>query len=294
MKGVPKTRIYRIIRRGEVRVNGSRCRPADRLAVGDRVRLPPIRSAATKPEGDIPLALQGLERRILHLDDHLLVIDKPAGVAVHGGSGIPVGLIEALKQTTFRGEYLELAHRLDRDTSGCLLLARERGVLLELHRMFRREGMAPGKHYTALLHGAFPVPRRWITDPLRRYRDSVSGQSRVSAGEGQPARTLVEVRARYPASTLVALRLETGRMHQARVHCASAGYPVLGDDTYGDRPANRAARRAGLRRLFLHATRLELRHPVSGERLAVTAPLAAELKAYLEVAAAADVVPDGE
>ncbi|GJL80978.1 MAG: pseudouridine synthase [marine bacterium B5-7] len=287
LKGLPRSRLYRIIRRGEVRINGSRCLPSTRLATGDVVRIPPVRTAHdANNTAPLPKALKMLDSRVLYQDEHLLVIDKPAGVAVHGGSGIPFGVIEALKRSSLAGEFLELGHRLDRDTSGCLVLARTRKALLSIHEAFRREAELVSKVYLAL------AARKWLDDrgdhfridhPLERYRDPLTGHSRMRVSSiGQSAASQVELVRRFDSACLVKVHLETGRMHQARVHLASVGLPVAGDDIYGDSGCNKALRDCGLKRLFLHASTLSFNHPENGQRQVFDAPLAPELSDVIE------------
>ncbi len=283
LKGVPRTRLYRIIRRGEVRVNGGRCRPADRLAEGDTVRVPPVRVAVRDDTAPPPPALAQPRDLIVYEDDHLLVIDKPAGVAVHGGSGIRVGVIEALKRSGLARDFLELGHRLDRDTSGCLVLARSRPALVGLHRLFRRDEAGVVKRYTALLHGAWDGGRSRIDAPIQRYRDAATGQSRARVSDdGQASTSIVSTDEVFPNATLVSVELLTGRMHQARVHCRHLGYPILGDPLYGDFRANRRFREYGLHRLFLHAAALAMPHPVSGRPMRFSAPLDRVLTGVLD------------
>ncbi len=282
LKGVPKSRLYRIIRRGEVRVNGARSSPSTRLEAGDVVRVPPIRTASPARVGPVPAALADADTLILYEDEHLLVIDKPAGVAVHGGSGIGAGVIEALKRQRQGDGFLELGHRLDRATSGCLVLAKSREALLGLHRLFRRDDAGVVKRYTALALGRWRGGRRRIDAPLARRRDASRGRARVVVAEdGRPAVTIVEPLTRYEEATLVRVTLETGRMHQARVHLAHAGHPIAGDPVYGDFSANRRLAEVGLGRMFLHASNLEFPHPVTGVKVRCAARLGAALEQVL-------------
>lgn len=282
LKGVPKSRLYRIIRRGEVRVNGARSSPATRLEAGDVVRVPPIRTAAPAGAGPVPAALADAGSLVLYEDAHLLVIDKPAGVAVHGGSGIGAGVIEVLKRQRHGDGFLELGHRLDRDTSGCLVLAKSREALLGLHRLFRRDDAGVVKRYTALALGRWHGGRRRIDAPLARRRDAARGRARVVVAEdGRPAVSIVEPVTRYEEATLVRVTLDTGRMHQARVHLAHAGHPIAGDPVYGDFAANRRFAEAGLGRMFLHASELSFPHPVTGVGVRCDAPLGEELEGLL-------------
>ncbi len=280
LKGVPRSRIYRLLRKGEVRVNKGRAKPEYRLKEGDIVRLPPVRTGA--PER--PLVDAGrfawLNDRILYEDDSLLVIDKPPGLAVHGGSGVSVGLIEALRALRGEGAALELAHRLDRDTSGCLIIAKTREALLGLHRLLKEGGLR--KTYLALLVGRWKGGNLDVDVALEKGRD-VAGEKRVAvAAEGQAARSHFRPRDRYRDATLVEIDLHTGRTHQARVHAAHLGHPVAGDEKYGDRDDNRRYRKLGIRRLFLHALRLSFPHPVTGQTLTVESPLPDDLAQGLD------------
>ena len=282
LKGVPRTRVYRIIRKGEVRINGSRCKASTRIHCGDRIRVPPLRVASAAHPGPIPPALERLERRILHEDEHLMVLDKPGGVAVHGGSGLRMGLIEALKRHPVAGGFLELAHRLDRDTSGCLVLARNRAALTALHARFRAAGGVE-KRYLALCAGAMTRPSLTVRAPLRRVAAARGGDGRVTTGAcGKPAVTRLKRLERFERASLVRIELGTGRTHQARVHCRHAGLPILGDTRYGDFEANRDFRRHGLERLFLHAARVRFTHPATGETLSIEAPLPDDLQGVLD------------
>ena len=274
-KGVPKSHVYRILRSGEVRVNGKRVGPDCRLQAGDELRIPPIRlDASAKPP--IPV---GRAYRIVHEDDGLLVVDKPAGLAVHGGSGVSFGVIEQLRRQRPEARCLELAHRLDRDTSGLLLVAKKRSVLTRLHDLFRDGGIE--KRYLALVKGRWRDPLRHVRLALHKYLTE-AGERRVSVGqEGKAAHSIVRLVARWENFSLVDVELKTGRTHQIRVHLAHLGFPLCGDDKYGDFELNRALRKQGLARMFLHAGRLAFDHPVSGERLELKAGLPEELLAFL-------------
>ncbi len=279
LKGVPRSRLYRIIRKGEVRINGSRCKPATRIARADIIRVPPLRLPQKGDPPPIPASLRNLDRNVIYEDQDLLVIDKPSGAAVHGGSGLSMGIIEALKQSEYFKGYLELAHRLDRETSGCLVLARNRVALTRLHEMLRRDHGAITKIYTALVAGNLPRESRRIDVPLQRYREAGSGQSRVRVHkDGRASLTLLEPRLHFQHATLVRLSLLTGRMHQARAHCRHIGHPVLGDPIYGDFEMNRRFESEGLKRLFLHASELGFPHPRSNKPLRISAPLPPELE----------------
>ncbi len=281
LKGVPKSRIYRMLREGEVRVSGRRAKPEYKVAEGDEIRIPPVR-VADKP--DIPHASpvgQPLLDRVLYRDDALLVIDKPAGQAVHGGSGVSLGVIEQLRQELPDARFLELAHRLDRETSGVLVLALKRSALVEMHRMLR-DG-EPKKTYLALATGRWRDPVRHVKLPLQRYLND-DGERRVAVDdEGQRAHTIFRLRRGYADFTLLEAELKTGRTHQIRVHLAALGHPIAGDDKYGRAEVNRALKKRGLRRMFLHAARLEIKHPLSGAPLVVEAPLADDLQHFLDL-----------
>ncbi|MGZ8212052.1 MAG: RluA family pseudouridine synthase [Burkholderiales bacterium] len=279
LKGVPKSHIYRIVRSGEVRVNGSRVGPAYRLKPGDRVRLPPVsvspRSASVPPPASAPR----LAGRILYEDEALLAIDKPAGTAVHGGSGVSMGLIEQLRQERPEARFLELVHRLDRDTSGVLLLAKKRSALTALHAQLR-EGRVL-KCYVALVKGRWQAANMAVKLPLHKYVLQ-SGERRVRVhAEGQAAHTIVRRKKAYDDLTLVEAELKTGRTHQIRVHLAHLGHPIAGDGKYGDFELNRTLARRGLKRMFLHACKLAFVHPVSAKPLTLEAPLPPDLVAFL-------------
>jgi 23S rRNA pseudouridine955/2504/2580 synthase len=274
LRGVPKSHVYRVLRSGEVRVNSGRVGPAYRLRVGDRVRVPPVRvstAVRTAKPAEFP---------IVHEDAYILVVDKPAGVAVHGGSGVSYGVIESLRAARPQAKLLELAHRLDRDTSGLLMVAKKRTALVELHRMLR-EGEVE-KLYATVIKGAPAEDTFELTAPLHKYV-TPGGERRVSVREGgMEARTRVRVRKRGDEFSLLEVRLLTGRTHQIRVHLAHAGHPVLGDDKYGDFELNRGLAKQGVKRLFLHAGRLAFTHPVTGERLRLEAPLPADMARFAE------------
>jgi 23S rRNA pseudouridine955/2504/2580 synthase len=281
LKGVPRSLVYRILRSGEVRVNKGRVRPAHRLAVGDQVRIPPLR----RPEVESPAApseqlTETLDAAILFEDTHLLVIDKPAGLAVHGGSGLRLGLIEALRAMRPHTE-LELAHRLDRDTSGCLVISKRRSALRGLHAQLRDGDME--KRYMALLCGRLAEWRVRCRAPLLKGQ-SRGGERivRVDRDAGKPAETWFRRRRTFDDLTLADIKLLTGRTHQIRVHAAYLGAPVAGDDKYGDADANRRLRALGLRRLFLHAASLRFRPRPDAEPIVVEAPLPDTLRAVLD------------
>ena len=289
MKGVPKSRLYRALRGGEVRVNGARKKAPYQLCVGDKLRIPPIRrsgrsgrsATATATASRIPPAL--LEKiPALFEDRDLLVVDKPAGLAAHGGTGMDYGLIEALRQLRADLPYLELAHRLDRETSGCLMLAKSRASLLALQAQLGK-ARSVGKGYVALVKGAWRGGAREIDKPLPRHnRTAVAGTSVAALGEsGLEAHSVFTPRRPLRHCTLMDIRLLTGRTHQARRHAAAAGHPIAGDWLYGDPDFNRAAKKAGLTRLFLHAEHLRLTHPTTGAALDIHSPLPAALEEAL-------------
>ena len=275
LKGVPKSHVYRVLRSGEVRVNSGRIKPEYRLKAGDKIRIPPIRIAEKKPQTAKPLGLP-----VVFEDASLIVIDKPSGVAVHGGSGVSFGVIESLRAERPEAKFLELAHRLDRDTSGLLILCKKRSALVELHRMLR-EGEVE-KIYLALAKG---VPARKsfdVTESLHKYV-TAQGERRVAVREdGKTAATKVKVMRQGASFSLLEVRLMTGRTHQIRVHLAHAGHPVLGDDKYGDFPLNRELAKQGVKRLFLHAASLSFKHPLSGAALAFKAAVPDGMKSFIE------------
>jgi len=282
LKGVPRSHIYRMLRKGEVRVNKGRVGAAYRLREGDNVRLPPVRVAPPRvSQGPPPDVLERIRQAIVLEDTRVLVLNKPAGLAVHGGSGIEHGVIEALRLLRPTEQGLGLAHRLDRDTSGCLLLAKRRSALRVLHQLFRDGGV--DKRYLALLAGRWSREKADVNLALRK-NTLRSGERvvRPDAG-GKPALTRFRVLRRFDQATLVEARLETGRTHQIRVHAASLGTPILGDEKYGDPEANRWARNLGLRRLFLHARLLALTWPHEDRPLRIEAPLSPDLEEFLKV-----------
>jgi 23S rRNA pseudouridine955/2504/2580 synthase len=274
-KGVPKSHVYRILRSGEVRVNSKRIGPEYRLQLGDEVRIPPLQLIADRK----PAVPVGREYRIAYEDDGLLVVDKPAGMAVHGGSGVSFGVIEQLRRQRPLARFLELAHRLDRETSGLLLIAKKRRALTALHEMFRAGRI--GKRYLALVKGRWRDPLRHVKLALHKYLTE-EGERRVSVSrDGKAAHSIVRLVARWENFSLVQVELETGRTHQIRVHLAHLGHPLCGDDKYGDFPLNKALQRQGLGRMFLHAGKLEFDHPITGERLRLAAELPEDLKDFL-------------
>jgi 23S rRNA pseudouridine955/2504/2580 synthase len=282
LKGVPKTHVYRVIRSGEVRLNKGRAAADTRLALGDEVRVPPVRTAAPKDESLVPAR----EFVPLFEDEHLLAIDKPAGVAVHGGSGVSFGVIEQLRRARPAAKFLELVHRLDKETSGVLLLAKKRSALTHLQDQFRERGTH--KVYTALVNGRWPASKKVIDVALLKTLDAQGErQVRVAAAGNDQARrsiTLVKVVRALARHTLLDVTLKTGRTHQIRVHLAHEGHPIVGDPKYGDFTLNRALARGEHRfgRMFLHARHLAFDHPASGERVALDAPLPSECTRLLQ------------
>jgi len=278
-KGVPKSHLYKAVRGGEVRVNKGRVSVSYRIQEGDSVRIPPLRLPSPAQPNPIPKA----RFTPVYEDEALLVIDKPAGVAVHGGSGVAFGVIEQLRAARPDAQFLELAHRLDRDTSGLLMLAKSRKALLKLHAMLR-EG-AGRKCYLALVEGDWVNDRQHLRYPLYKYL-TASGERRVRVDPaGKPAHTIVTLRHRYGRYSLVGAELRTGRTHQIRVHLCASGHPIVGDDKYGRDETRAWFASQGLRRMFLHAWRLEISHPLTGQTLPLQADLPQECVRALEVLA---------
>jgi 23S rRNA pseudouridine955/2504/2580 synthase len=294
LKGVPKTHVYRVIRSGEVRINKGRAAADTRLVLGDEVRVPPVRMSEPKSEASVPPR----EFAVLFEDDHLLAIDKPAGVAVHGGSGVSFGVIEQLRRARPAAKFLELVHRLDKETSGVLLLAKKRSALTNVQDQFRERGTV--KVYAALVNGVWPVSKKVIDVALLKTLDA-QGERHVRAvnavlrqaqddrglRQAQAARrsiTLVKVARLFAQHTLLDVTLKTGRTHQIRVHLAHEGHTIVGDPKYGDFAANRLMARGEHRfaRMFLHARHLAFDHPAGGERIALDAPLPIECVQLLE------------
>jgi 23S rRNA pseudouridine955/2504/2580 synthase len=308
LKGVPKTHIYRIIRSGEVRINKGRCSAETRIAAGDSVRIPPVRVSESAQEkaqsmqaagnavaaGNVPAKTFS----ILFEDEHFLAIDKPAGVAVHGGSGVSFGVIEQLRMARPQAVYLELVHRLDRETSGILLIAKKRSALKNLQDQFRERETA--KTYLAMVLGHWPANKKVLDKPLHKYLLSskdggAEGERRVKVvakddPDGMPSLTLVKVHSVNEGSaprpySLLEVTIKTGRTHQIRVHLASEGMPIVGDDKYGDFALNKELQRTagpeGLKRMFLHAWRFGCKHPATGKRVDLRAELPPELSGFL-------------
>lgn len=304
LKGVPKTHVYRIIRSGEVRVNKGRASADTRVHTGDIVRLPPVRVSERMADKALEMEKLAVTYKtagrtsalkdfpVLLEDDHLLAIDKPAGVAVHGGSGISFGVIEQLRMARPQAKFLELVHRLDRETSGILLIAKKRSALTHLQNQFRER--ETGKTYLALVVGTWPANKKVLDKPLHKFLLE-NGERRVKVThkddpDGMKSVTLVKVAQRFAHFTLLEVTIKTGRTHQIRVHLASEGYPIAGDDKYGDFQFNKALLKQSsqrsehntpLKRMFLHAWRLQLTHPSTGERVELLADLPPELQNYL-------------
>ena len=290
LKGVPKSHIHRIIRAGEVRLNKKRCKPDSRIQTGDLLRIPPVRTAEKQRSSENRAqAVPAREFTIIYEDDALLVIDKPAGIAVHGGSGVSFGVIEQIRRARPDARYLELVHRLDKDTSGLLMIAKKRSALVKLHEAIRNDH--PKKIYLALGVGKLPNDSFHVKLPLFKYTGA-QGEKMVRVSEdGQSAHTIFRVLNRFSDDllhqvglshlTLVQATLKTGRTHQIRVHLQSQDCPIAGDERYGDYQANKRLQKLGLKRMFLHASELHLAHPLTGEKLILKAPLPQELAQFV-------------
>ena len=283
LKGVPKSMIYRIVRKGEVRVNKKRIKPEYKLQPGDEVRIPPVR-IAERDEAPVSAKLDkvaALNDCIIFEDDHLLVLNKPSGTAVHGGSGLSFGVIEGLRALRPEARFLELVHRLDRETSGVLLVAKKRSALRALHEQLRMKGMQ--KDYLALVRGQWQSHCKVVQAPrLKNILQSGERIVRVNA-EGKPSETRFKVEERFEHATLVKASPVTGRTHQIRVHALHAGHPIAFDDRYGDRDFDAELKGTGLDRLFLHAAALRFEHPNTGETMRVEAPMDKKLRHCLDV-----------
>ena len=290
LKGVPKSHIHRIIRAGEVRLNKKRCKPDSRIQTGDLLRIPPVRTAEKQRSSENRAqAVPAREFDIIYEDDALLVIDKPAGIAVHGGSGVSFGVIEQIRRARPEARYLELVHRLDKDTSGLLMIAKKRSALVKLHEAIRNDH--PKKIYLALGVGKLPNDSFHVKLPLFKYTGA-QGEKMVRVSEdGQSAHTIFRVLNRFSDDllhqvglshlTLVQATLKTGRTHQIRVHLQSQQCPIAGDERYGDYQANKRLQKLGLKRMFLHAAELHLDHPLTGEKLILKAPLPQDLAQFV-------------
>jgi 23S rRNA pseudouridine955/2504/2580 synthase len=275
LKGVPRSHVYRVLRSGEVRVNSGRIDATYRVQPGDRVRIPPVRTA--EPAGR-PVA-RPVDFPVVYEDDALLVVDKPSGTAVHGGSGVSHGVIEALRAARPAARFLELVHRLDRETSGLLVVAKKRSALVALQEQFRAR--EPQKRYLTLARGRWTQGARTVTLGLRRYL-TAAGERRVAVDrDGRESRTTFTLMRPLDDFSLLAADIETGRTHQIRVQLTHLGYPIVGDDKYGDFELNRRAARDGLKRMFLHAAELGFAHPLTGAPLRLSSPLPADLERFL-------------
>lgn len=282
LKGVPKSHIYRLIRGGEVRVNSKRIAADYRLQMEDKIRIPPVR-LAQKPQAAVATGRKGderLQKAIIYQDDALLVVDKPSGMAVHGGSGISQGVIEQLRFDFPEAKFLELVHRLDRETSGVLLVAKKRSALVALHQAMR-DGQVD-KRYLCLVKGQWHNERQHVKFPLHKFLTQ-DGERRVMVrDDGQTAHTIFTLQRSWHDFSLLEAELKTGRTHQIRVHLAHLGFPIAGDDKYGDFNLNKELQKKGLRRMFLHAYQLTLAHPLTGEPLVLKAPLPEELERFMQ------------
>lgn len=282
LKGVPKSMIYRIVRKGEVRVNKKRIKPEFKLEIGDEVRIPPVRVSEENPR-QAPSAnlhrVSQLEARILFEDKHILVLNKPAGIAVHGGSGVDYGVIEALRSLRPQQKFLELVHRLDKETSGVLLVAKKRSALRHLHDQLRNKQMQ--KDYLALVRGEWQSHDRVVKAPLLKIT-LPSGERIVRVNsEGKPSETHFRIMQRYEGATLVKASPVTGRTHQIRVHCQYVGHPIACDEKYSEQKFDDSMRALGLNRLFLHAAQLRFIHPETEVTTEIQAPLDDELQTLL-------------
>jgi len=279
-KGVPRSHVYQLIRSGQVRVNSGRVQPRYRLKDGDSVRIPPVRRRSVPAITDVGEGLAWLAERIIYEDDRLLVVDKPAGLAVHGGSGLDFGLIEGLRSLRPGLKTLELVHRLDRGTSGCIMVAKRRSALRRLHTLIRDGDI--GKRYLALVKGQWQYGEIVIDTPLAAGRGSSPTKVRPDAN-GKPALSVFRLVNHYGnVASLIEIEIKTGRTHQIRVHAASSGHPIAGDDRYGDPSFNSQCITLGLKRMFLHAQLIEFVWPDSDEEFIVSAPLPMELKSTLD------------
>jgi len=279
LKGVPKSHIYRILRSGEVRVDSKRVEATHRLQMGEVVRIPPVRVAAPAEKVGIAPAMPRFTESIVYEDDAMLVLDKPAGMAVHGGSGISRGVIEQLRWERPQAKFLELAHRLDRETSGILLVGKKRSALTKLHEMMRENHMR--KRYLVLVKGHWQEQKKRVVLPLKKY-DLENGEKRVAVeAGGQHSETIFRLKQNLGEFSLLEAELVTGRTHQLRVQLAHLGFPIAGDDKYGDFALNKQLQKRGLKRMFLHSAETALHHPLTGEQLKLIAPLPKELDKFL-------------
>lgn len=281
LKGVPKSVIYRIIRKGEVRINKGRTKPDYKLCMGDSVRIPPLRESQAKSIPSAPKGkLAGIKNCIIHEDSDLIVINKPAGLAVHGGSGISLGVIESLRMLMPHAKRLELVHRLDRDTSGCLLVAKKASILKKMHEMIRANAME--KQYVALMKGSMKRNKVVADAPLKKFVTQ-SGERMVKvADDGKAAKTIFHPTQHFSQATLADITLITGRTHQIRVHSMHLGHSIAGDEKYGDKMFNKTMKAFGLNRLFLHARSLKFEHPATGEMINLLAKMDEQLISVLK------------
>ena len=280
LKGVPKSKIYRILRKGEVRVNKKRVKPEYKLQANDQIRLPPIRLEAQAPADIKTERIEYLEHAIIYEDDRLIVLNKPSGIAVHGGSGLNFGVIEGLRVLRPNAPFLELVHRLDRETSGCLLIAKKRSALRHLHEQLRSNKV--DKIYHALVKGYWPEKRHKVKAPL--YKNTLQGGERmVQVNDlGKPSETRFRVLSQFTHSSLVEAKPITGRTHQIRVHCLHAGHPIACDSKYGDAEFDKHIKNLGCARLFLHAATIRFIHPKSEQQVAFSAPYDNKLHSLME------------
>ncbi|MEO6023957.1 MAG: RluA family pseudouridine synthase [Burkholderiales bacterium] len=279
LKGVPKSHVYRIVRSGEVRINGKRGKPTTRLSQGDELRIPPLRVGVANENTAVSKIPRAALPEVLHEDEFLLALNKPVGLAVHGGSGVSFGVIELCRTLRPELKFLELVHRLDRDTSGILLLAKKRAALLGMHTILR-EGLAD-KRYQVLVKGQWKNNKQSIKLSLSKYV-TAEGERRVFVNkDGQDSHTIFRKLKSWPDFTLLEAELKTGRTHQIRVHLAHLGFPILGDEKYGDFGLNRELTKQGLKRMFLHAASLSFVHPSTQVELRLTALLPVELSRFI-------------
>lgn len=290
LKGVPKSHLYRILRSGEVRVNKKRVDATYKLSMGDLVRIPPIRATVTQVDIEVQKPVTPrLEKCIIFEDDAMLVLDKPAGMAVHGGSGVSKGVIEQLRLERPQAKFLELVHRLDRETSGVLMVGKKRSALVALHEAMRRNQM--DKRYFMLVKGHWTEKKKHVILQLQKYLLD-NGERRVSVVTGRPdpraedesqlSETIFHLIKHYGDYTLLEAQLITGRTHQLRVQLAHLGFPIVGDDKYGDFALNKTLQKSGLKRMFLHSAETNIKHPISKEKLKLIAPLPPELEKFLQ------------
>ena len=285
LKGLPKSRIYQMIRKGELRINKGRAKPTTRVEGGDLIRLPPLQLDLAKPISVSSGLNEVLQQSVLFEDDVLLILNKPSGLAVHAGSGIRVGVIEALREMRTDLAYLELVHRLDRETSGCLVLAKRASALRTLHDEFKNSSLKTGrmdKRYLCLVKGQWKYGERRVEKPLDTQARRGGERHVVVSKQGVYACSIMSSLQVRPNASLVEVKLLTGRTHQVRVHAQSEGHVIAGDKRYGDDVFNQELKKIGLNRLFLHAARLSFAHPITGERVDFSAPLPKDLAQVLQ------------